>query len=169
MPPLRGSLVSVELDPLAGAVAPVDQEREQLRAGRAGDAPEEREAPPSSPRRRPSYPSSPTWASPPPHPHSPAHVAPPLWDQAAEPVAHWADSPAPVPEFVFDQPLELVAARTFPSVLSSPASRGSPAPALPCAPHSHPPTHLSSRSKPRELPQAAFASASRAPADSLRP
>jgi len=30
---------------------------------------------------------------------------PPLWDQAAEPVAHWADSPAPVPEYVFDQRL----------------------------------------------------------------
>jgi hypothetical protein len=30
---------------------------------------------------------------------------PPLWDQAAEPVPHWADSPAPVPEFVFDQRL----------------------------------------------------------------
>ena len=43
-PPLRGSLVSVELDTLAGAVAPVDQEREQLRAGRAGDAPEKRKA-----------------------------------------------------------------------------------------------------------------------------
>ena len=28
-----------------------------------------------------------------------------LWAQAAEPVAHWADSPAPVPEFVFDQRL----------------------------------------------------------------
>ena len=28
MRPLRGSLVSVELDPLAGAVAPVDQERD---------------------------------------------------------------------------------------------------------------------------------------------
>ena len=33
MPPLRGSLVSVELDPLAGAVAPVDQERD----GRTAD------------------------------------------------------------------------------------------------------------------------------------
>ena len=30
---------------------------------------------------------------------------PPLWDQAAEPVAHWDDSPAPVPEYVFDQRL----------------------------------------------------------------
>ena len=27
---------------------------------------------------------------------------PPLWDQAAEPVPDWADSPAPVPAFVFD-------------------------------------------------------------------
>jgi len=50
-----------------------------------------------------------------------------------------------------------------------PPTPPAPAPALPCAPHSHPPTHLSSRSKPRELPQVAFASASRAPADSLRP
>ena len=30
---------------------------------------------------------------------------PPLWDQAAEPLAHWADSPAPLPEFAFDQRL----------------------------------------------------------------
>ena len=30
---------------------------------------------------------------------------PPLWDPAPEPVAHWADSPAPVPDFVFDQRL----------------------------------------------------------------
>lgn len=30
---------------------------------------------------------------------------PPLWDPAAEPVARWDDSPAPVPEFVFDQRL----------------------------------------------------------------
>ena len=45
---------------------------------------------------------------------APARGPPPLWDPAAEPVTGWADSPAPVPEFVFDQPLELVAARTFP-------------------------------------------------------
>jgi len=31
--------------------------------------------------------------------------APHLWDQAAEPVPDWGDSPAPVPEFVFDPPL----------------------------------------------------------------
>jgi hypothetical protein len=31
---------------------------------------------------------------------------PPLWDQAAEPVPEAADCPAPVPEFVFDQPLD---------------------------------------------------------------
>ena len=46
-------------------------------------------------------------------PTSPPEVAPargpPLWDRTPEPVADWADSPAPVPEFVFDQPLELVA------------------------------------------------------------
>ena len=42
-------------------------------------------------------------------PTSPPEAAPargpPLWDQAAEPVNGWADSPAPVPEFVFDQRL----------------------------------------------------------------
>ncbi len=42
-------------------------------------------------------------------PTSPPEAAPargpPLWDQAAEPAAHWADSPAPLPEFVFDQRL----------------------------------------------------------------
>ena len=42
-------------------------------------------------------------------PTSPPEAAPargpPLWDQAAEPVTDWADSPAPVPEFVFDQRL----------------------------------------------------------------
>jgi hypothetical protein len=42
-------------------------------------------------------------------PTSPPEVAPargpPLWDPAPDPVAHWADSPAPVPEFVFDQRL----------------------------------------------------------------
>ena len=51
-------------------------------------------------------------------PASPPEVAPargpPLWDQAAQPGPDWADSPAPVPAFVFDQPLELVAAPTFP-------------------------------------------------------
>jgi hypothetical protein len=40
-------------------------------------------------------------------PTTPPEVArargPPLWDPVAEPVAHWADSPAPVPEYVFDQ------------------------------------------------------------------
>ena len=31
---------------------------------------------------------------------------PPRWDQAAaEPVPDWAEAPAPVPEFVFDQRL----------------------------------------------------------------
>jgi hypothetical protein len=42
-------------------------------------------------------------------PTSPPDVAPargpPLWEQPAEPVAHWEDTPAPVPEFVFDQRL----------------------------------------------------------------
>jgi len=50
----------------------------------------------------------------PPGRSSPSTRPPPLWNPAAEPVTGWADSPAPVPEFVFDQPLELVAARTFP-------------------------------------------------------
>ena len=36
---------------------------------------------------------------------TPEDLAAVLWDQAAEPVAHWADSPAPVPEFVVDQRL----------------------------------------------------------------
>jgi hypothetical protein len=31
---------------------------------------------------------------------------PPLWDQTAELLPHRGDSPAPVPEFVFDQPLD---------------------------------------------------------------
>lgn len=30
----------------------------------------------------------------------------PLWNQTAEPVADWGDCSAPVPEFVFDQPLD---------------------------------------------------------------
>ena len=30
---------------------------------------------------------------------------PPLWEQAPAPVAHCDDTPAPVPEFVFDQRL----------------------------------------------------------------
>jgi hypothetical protein len=30
---------------------------------------------------------------------------PPLWEQALEPLPHWQDTPAPVPEFVFDQRL----------------------------------------------------------------
>jgi hypothetical protein len=55
----------------------------------------------------------PIWASPPAHP-KPApdsirggpRARPPLWDQAAEPVPDWADSPAPLPAFVFDQPLD---------------------------------------------------------------
>jgi hypothetical protein len=42
-------------------------------------------------------------------PTSPPEVAPargpPLWDQAPEPLANWDDAPAPVPAFVFDQPL----------------------------------------------------------------
>ena len=42
-------------------------------------------------------------------PTSPPEVAPargpPLWHQAAELLPDWADSPAPVPEFVFDQRL----------------------------------------------------------------
>ena len=40
--------------------------------------------------------SSPTWASPPPHPKWPRARGPPLWDQAAEPVPDWDDAPAPV-------------------------------------------------------------------------
>ena len=49
---------------------------------------------------------------------------PPLWEPVTEPVAEWGDSPAPVPEFVFDQPLELVAQRTFAAVLGpSPSHR----------------------------------------------
>ena len=51
------------------------------------------------------HPSSPTWASPPPRPKWPRARGPPLWDQAPEPLAHWDDAPAPVPEFVFDQRL----------------------------------------------------------------
>ena len=46
-------------------------------------------------------------------PTSPPEVAPargpPLWDPVAEPAPRWDEAPAPVPEFVFDQPLELVA------------------------------------------------------------
>jgi hypothetical protein len=42
-------------------------------------------------------------------PTTPPEVAPargpPLWEQAAQPLAHWEDAPAPVPEFVFDQRL----------------------------------------------------------------
>ena len=42
-------------------------------------------------------------------PTTPPEVAPargpPLREQPAEPVAHWEDTPAPLPEFVFDQPL----------------------------------------------------------------
>ena len=42
-------------------------------------------------------------------PTSPPEAArargPPLWDQAAEPLPDWAEPPAPVPEFVFDQRL----------------------------------------------------------------
>jgi hypothetical protein len=30
---------------------------------------------------------------------------PPLWDPGAEPVVHWAEAPAPVPDFVFAQRL----------------------------------------------------------------
>jgi len=30
---------------------------------------------------------------------------PSLWDQVPEPVAQWEDTPAPVPEYVFDQGL----------------------------------------------------------------
>ena len=58
-----------------------------------------------SPAPRRSHPSSPTWASPPTPPQVAPARGPPLWEQAAEPVAHWQDSPAPVPEFVFDQRL----------------------------------------------------------------
>ena len=42
-------------------------------------------------------------------PTSPPEVArargPPVWDPVTEPVPRWDDSPAPVPEFVFDQRL----------------------------------------------------------------
>jgi len=42
-------------------------------------------------------------------PTTPPEVAPargpPLWDPAAEPLPEWGDSPAPVPELVFDQRL----------------------------------------------------------------
>jgi len=42
-------------------------------------------------------------------PTTPPEVArargPPLWDQAPELLADWADAPTPVPEFVFDQRL----------------------------------------------------------------
>jgi len=30
---------------------------------------------------------------------------PPLWDPLAEPASRWHEAPAPLPEFVFDQPL----------------------------------------------------------------
>ena len=40
-------------------------------------------------------------------PTAPPEVAPargpPLWERAHEPVPDWAQAPAPVPEFVFDQ------------------------------------------------------------------
>jgi hypothetical protein len=42
-------------------------------------------------------------------PTTPPEVArargPPLWEQVPEPMGHWDEAPAPVPEFVFDQRL----------------------------------------------------------------
>ena len=42
-------------------------------------------------------------------PTTPPEVArargPPLWDPALEPMGNWHEAPAPVPDFVFDQPL----------------------------------------------------------------
>ena len=106
-------------------------------------------------------------------PTSPPEAAPargpPLWDQAAEPVNGWADSRAPVLEFVFDQPLELVAARSFSLGTGEPciarrarsrfALRAPPAPAHPLvfalqAPRAAPSCLRERFSSPSRLPQA---------------
>ena len=44
-----------------------------------------------------SNPSSPTLASPPAAPEVAPARGPPLWEQAAQPLAHWEHAPAPVP------------------------------------------------------------------------